>query len=110
MSMIPELPGAVPEIPVSDIFAATEYYRDKLGFKLDWLEAEIVLAGMSRDQCRLFLAGPAFREARARWRCGTSREGSHRSRISSGRIPCPCTPGLVDLVGSLLQDFRHPLE
>ena len=61
--MIPELPAAVPEIPVFDIFAATGYYRDRLGFNLDWLEADIVLAGVSRGQCRLFLAGPAFREA-----------------------------------------------
>jgi catechol 2,3-dioxygenase-like lactoylglutathione lyase family enzyme len=60
--MVPELPTAVPEIPVSDVFAATAYYRDKLGFGVDWLEADIGLAGISRDQCRLFLAGPAFRE------------------------------------------------
>lgn len=60
--MIPELPGAVPEIPVSDVVAATEYYRDRLGFSVDWLEAEIALAGVSRDHCRLFLAGPPFRE------------------------------------------------
>lgn len=60
--MIPELPGAVPEIPVSDVAAATEYYRDKLSFSVDWLEAGIALTGISRDQCRLFLAGPAFRE------------------------------------------------
>lgn len=60
--MIPELPGAVPEIPVSDVVAATAYYRDKLSFRVDWLDADIALAGISRDQCRLFLAGPAFRE------------------------------------------------
>jgi catechol 2,3-dioxygenase-like lactoylglutathione lyase family enzyme len=60
--MIPELPSAVPEIPVSDVVAATEYYRDKLSFSVDWLAADIALAGISRDQCRLFLAGPAFRE------------------------------------------------
>jgi|SRR6185312_5652904 len=60
--MIPELPGAVPEIPVSDIGAATTYYRDKLGFNLDWIAADIVLAGISRANCRLFLAGPRFRE------------------------------------------------
>ena len=60
--MIPELPGAVPEIPVLDVVAATEYYRDKLGFSVDWLEGELALAGVSRDQCRLFLAGPSFRE------------------------------------------------
>jgi uncharacterized glyoxalase superfamily protein PhnB len=61
--MIPQLPAPVPEIPVSDIVAATEYYRDKLRFSVDWLAADIALAGISRDDCRLFLAGPAFREA-----------------------------------------------
>lgn len=60
--MIPELPGAVPEIPVSDVVAATEYYRDSLSFTIDWYEPEISLAGVSRDGCRLFLAGPDFRE------------------------------------------------
>ena len=60
--MIPELPGAVPEIPVSDIAAATAYYRDCLSFSVDWVEADIALAGVSRDNCRLFLAGPAFRK------------------------------------------------
>lgn len=65
--MISKLPGAVPEIPVSDVLAAAEYYREKLGFTIDWLEADIALAGISRDQCRLFLAGPAFRE-----RCGNT--------------------------------------
>jgi catechol 2,3-dioxygenase-like lactoylglutathione lyase family enzyme len=60
--MIPELPGAVPEIPVSDVVAAAAYYRDQLGFTVDWLEADLELVGVSRDQCRLFLAGPAFRE------------------------------------------------
>ena len=62
--MIPELPGAVPEIPVSDIIAATTYYRDNLSFSLDWVAADIALAGISRDNCRLFLAGPPFRKER----------------------------------------------
>src|SRR5678816_1899818 len=62
--MIPQLPGAVPEIPVSDITAATAYYRDHLSFTLDWLAADIALAGVSRDDCRLFLAGAPFRAAR----------------------------------------------
>ena len=62
--MIPELPGAVPEIPVSDITAATAYYRDNLSFSVDWVEADIALAGISRDNCRLFLAGPGFRRER----------------------------------------------
>ena len=59
--MIPELPGAVREIPVSDVLAAAAYYHDALQFVVDWLEADIALAGVSRDQCRLFLAGPPFR-------------------------------------------------
>ena len=63
--MLPELPGAVPEIPVSDVIAATAYYRDRLGFTVDWVEPDIALAGVSRDQCRLFLAGPGFRAPRA---------------------------------------------
>ena len=62
--MIPELPGAVPEIPVSDINAATKYYRDNLRFNLDWVADDIDLAGISRDNCRLFLAGPPFRQVR----------------------------------------------
>jgi hypothetical protein len=61
--MMPELSGAVPEIPVADVVAATAYYRDKLRFNVDWIEAEIALAGVSRDGCRLFLAGASFREA-----------------------------------------------
>ena len=62
--MIPSLPAAVPEIPVSDLTAATAYYRDCLGFSLDWVAADIDLAGISRDHCRLFLAGPSFRNER----------------------------------------------
>ena len=59
--MISGLPGAVPEIPVSDVNAAIGYYRDQLSFTVDWFERGIELAGVSRDHCRLFLAGPAFR-------------------------------------------------
>jgi catechol 2,3-dioxygenase-like lactoylglutathione lyase family enzyme len=62
--MIPELPGAVPEIPVADLVAAAAYYRDALSFNVDWLDTDIALAGISRDHCRLFLAGPGFRETR----------------------------------------------
>jgi catechol 2,3-dioxygenase-like lactoylglutathione lyase family enzyme len=64
-SLTPELPGAVPEIPVSNIDAAAAYYRDAFGFNVDWVEAEIALAGVSRDHCRLFLAGPGFRDERS---------------------------------------------
>ena len=62
--MIPDLPAAVPEVPVSDITAAAAYYRDNLSFTVDWVAADIALAGISRDECRLFLAGPPFRHER----------------------------------------------
>lgn len=53
----------MPERPVSDLVAATAYYRDQLGFAVDWIERGIALAGLSSDQGRIFLAGPAFRSA-----------------------------------------------
>jgi uncharacterized glyoxalase superfamily protein PhnB len=53
--------AAVPEIPVADLNAATEYYRDKFGFTLDWSEDGIGLAGISRGACRLFLANEDYR-------------------------------------------------
>ena len=31
-----EFPGAVPEIPVSDLKKAVAYYKSNLGFSIDW--------------------------------------------------------------------------
>ena len=58
--MKPELPGAVPEIPVSDLDQSADYYRTKLGFQLDWGGGDFGLAGISNGNCRLFLASPDF--------------------------------------------------
>ncbi len=58
-----EFPGAVPEIPVSDIDAALEYYDSRLGFRIDWgREGGGGIAGISKGNCRLFLTDAAFRE------------------------------------------------
>ena len=57
-----ELPGAVPEIPVQSIAAAAAYYHNSLGFTLDWGDEELGLAGISRGNCRIFLANPEFRK------------------------------------------------
>jgi uncharacterized glyoxalase superfamily protein PhnB len=59
--MISEFPGAVPEIPVRDIAAAAAYYQTGLGFTLDWSDEELGLAGISRGNCRMFLADERFR-------------------------------------------------
>lgn len=57
-------PGAVPELPVKSVAAAVEYYRERLGFTHDWGDEELGLAGISRGDCRMFLANDAFRAGR----------------------------------------------
>lgn len=58
-----ELPGAVPEIPVRDIATAAAYYQNCLGFTLDWSDEELGLAGISKGNCRMFLASQQYRKA-----------------------------------------------
>jgi catechol 2,3-dioxygenase-like lactoylglutathione lyase family enzyme len=57
-------PAPVPEIPATDIAASAAYYVEKLGFTLDWHSEKDGIAGISRGNCRLFLATPSFRESR----------------------------------------------
>jgi uncharacterized glyoxalase superfamily protein PhnB len=57
-----EFPGAVPEIPVRDINEAATYYKDNLGFTLDWGGEELGLAGISKGNCRMFLANSGSRK------------------------------------------------
>ena len=57
-----EFPSAVPEIPVRDINGAVLYYQDSLGFTLDWGGQELGLAGISKGNCRMFLANWEFRK------------------------------------------------
>jgi predicted lactoylglutathione lyase len=58
-----EFPKAVPEIPVADIDKAQAYYRDCLGFHIDWDDAGGGgIGGISKGRCRMFLTNAAFRE------------------------------------------------
>ena len=57
-----EFPPAVPEIPVSDIDRATTYYRDHLGFSIDWVGKGDGIAGISRGSCRMFMTDTPFRQ------------------------------------------------
>ena len=57
-----EFPGAVPEIPVRDVNEAAAYYTNNLGFTVDWGDEELGLAGISRGDCRMFLANSDFRK------------------------------------------------
>ena len=57
-----EFPAAVPEIPVVDIATAAAYYQNSLGFSVDWGGEELGLAGISRGNCRMFLANQQYRK------------------------------------------------
>src|SRR5678816_2195297 len=57
-----EFPAAVPEIPVTDMNAALDYYEHKLGFSIDWGGADGGIAGISNGHCRMFLTAADFRE------------------------------------------------
>lgn len=57
-----EFPAAVPEIPVTDMNAALDYYASKLGFNIDWGGADGGIAGISKGSCRMFLTDGNFRE------------------------------------------------
>ena len=57
-----EFPGAVPEIPVRDINEAAAYYENNLGFTVDWGGEELGLAGISKGNCRMFLANSDYRK------------------------------------------------
>lgn len=54
-------PSPVPEIPVTDMNAALDYYQSKLGFTLDWGGADGGIAGISNGHCRMFLTDTSFR-------------------------------------------------
>ena len=47
--------GVTPILPVADIAASIDYYTTKLGFRLDWQDAQSGFASVSRGKCHLFL-------------------------------------------------------
>jgi uncharacterized glyoxalase superfamily protein PhnB len=55
-------PAAVPEIPAASVDRAAAYYVNTLGFALDWGDEQGGIAGISRENCRLFITNRAFRE------------------------------------------------
>ena len=54
-------PSTCPEIPVVNLSAALAYYRDQLGFDIDWSDEGLGLAGLSRDDARLFMSTAEYR-------------------------------------------------
>ena len=57
-----EFPGAVPEIPVTNVDDAAGYYEKCFGFSKDWGGDDGGIGQVSRGNCRIFLTNPGFRE------------------------------------------------
>jgi predicted lactoylglutathione lyase len=54
-------PQAVPEIPVTNVDRAAEYYVTVLGFSFDWGNDAGGIGGISQGDCRMFLTNASFR-------------------------------------------------
>ena len=54
-------PPVCPEIPVRGLAESLAYYRDRLGFDIDWSDEQLGLAGLSKGDARLFMASAGFR-------------------------------------------------
>jgi predicted lactoylglutathione lyase len=61
-----KLPAPVPELPVSNITAATAEYASHMGFSVDWTYQDY-LAGISKDAARVFLRRRTPEEERHRY-------------------------------------------
>ena len=61
--MLTQFPQAVPEIPVTNVDQAAEYYVKVLGFSFDWGNDEGGICGISQGDCRMFLTNAPFRAA-----------------------------------------------
>jgi hypothetical protein len=61
--MLTRFPQAVPEIPVSDLSRAANYYVNVLGFNCDWGNDAGGIGGISQGDCRMFLTNETFRAA-----------------------------------------------
>ncbi len=61
-NMLTHFPKAVPEIPVSNVEKAAEYYVNALGFHLDWSNDQDGIGGISQGECRMFLTNAPFRQ------------------------------------------------
>ena len=60
--MLTHFPKAVPEIPVTHVEKAAEYYVNVLGFRFDWGNDQGGIGGISQGECRMFLTNVPFRQ------------------------------------------------
>lgn len=60
--MLTRFPQAIPEIPVSNVETAAEYYVNVLGFHFDWGDERGGIGGISQGNCRMFLTNVPFHQ------------------------------------------------
>jgi predicted lactoylglutathione lyase len=56
--MLDHFPRAIPEVLVTEVHRAADYYVHALGFHLDWHSEEHAIAGISQGECCIFLTTP----------------------------------------------------
>lgn len=56
-----EIPSPCPEVPVAELAPALAYYRERLGFTVDWSDEQLGLAGLSLGDARIFMGDAGFR-------------------------------------------------
>ena len=61
-NMLTHFSKAVPEIPVSNVEKAAEYYVNVLGFHFDWGNDQGGIGGILQGECRMFLTNAPFRQ------------------------------------------------
>jgi uncharacterized glyoxalase superfamily protein PhnB len=61
-NMLTGFPPAVPEIPVTNVEKAAEYYVHVLGFTFDWGDDRGGIGGISQGDCRMFLTNASFHQ------------------------------------------------
>ena len=75
----------VPELPVADVEKAQQYYRDKLGFKIEWSYAGMEMGAVSNGDSAIFFrkrTGPF--EPVVHWIYAGDIETTYRNLSESG--------------------------
>jgi predicted enzyme related to lactoylglutathione lyase len=75
----------VPELPVTDVERAQQYYRDVLGFDIGWLDPSKEIGAVSRGEVAIFLRKrqPPFEPA-VHWIFAPDVDDTYRELSSSG--------------------------
>jgi hypothetical protein len=92
--MLTHFPQAVPEIPVSNVDKAAEYYVHVLGFSFDWGNDDGGIGGISQWDCRMFLTNAPFRLKRKKPSTSVDSGAGNCFMKAILRQEPPCSEGL----------------